>query len=94
MLRPYEEQLGAVRVGVLDGVLIEVLVDGVAAEMASAGRVSLDRPGALHPGAFIDLMDVEIAEAAAAGPQETDRPLDLVEQLADAFRLRTGQRTC
>ena len=36
-------------------------------------------------------MDIEVAEAAAAGPEETHRTLDLVEQLADPRRLRGRQ---
>ena len=66
----FEEQLGAVAEGVLDRVGVEVLVDVVAAVVPAAGALGLDRPGVLHPAAFVDVVDQEVAEAAAAGPEE------------------------
>ena len=63
----------------------------VAAVVAAAEGLGLDRPGVLHPAALVDLVDVEVAEAAAAGPEEAVEPLDLVEQLADVVRLRAGR---
>ena len=43
------EQLGAVGVGVLDGVGVEVLVHRIAAVVAAAEGLRFHRPGALHP---------------------------------------------
>ena len=68
------------------GVGVEVLVDVVAAVVAAAGGLGLDRPGVLHPAALVDVVDEEVAERAAAGPQEAVEPLDLVQQLADVVR--------
>ena len=87
----FEEQLGAVGEGVLDRVGVEVLVDAVAAVVPAAGALGLDRPGVLHPAAFVDVVDQEVAEAAAAGPEEAVELLDLVQQLADAVGL--GRRS-
>ena len=50
--------------------------------MASAEGLGLDRPGVLHPAEMVDVVDVEVAEAAAAGPEEAVEVLDLPEQLA------------
>ena len=88
MVRPKKRELRAVGKGVLDGVIVEVLIDRVAAIVAAAQAHRLNRPGVLHPAALVDAVDVEVAEAAAAGPEEAVEPLDLVEQLADALRLR------
>ena len=88
---PLEEQLGAVGEGVFDRVGVEVLVDVVAAVAAGARALGRDRPGVLHPAALVDVVDQEVAEAAAAGPEEPVEPLDLVQQLADAVGLGAGQ---
>ena len=64
------DQLGAVGEGVFDGVGVEVLVDAIQAIMAAAQSHGADRPGVLHPTAVVDDVDVEVAEGAAAGPDE------------------------
>ena len=82
MQRPFEEQLGAVREGVLDRIVVKVLVDRIVAILPPAGGLGSFRPGILHPAAFVDIVDQEVAVAAAAGPQEGVEPVDLVEQIA------------
>ena len=82
----FEEHLGAVGERVFDRVRVEVLIDIVAAIGAAAGALGRDGPGVLHPAAFVDVVDQEVAVAAAAGPEEPVEPLDLVQQLADARR--------
>ena len=67
---------------------VEVLVDVVAAIMAAAQRLGLDRPGVLHPAAMVDDVDVEVAEAAAAGPEEAVEAPNLVGHFGDVGRLR------
>ena len=42
----------------------------------------LHRPGALHPAGLVDLVNVIVAEHAAAGPEEGVEVLDLVRQFA------------
>src|SRR5262249_55167416 len=83
---------GTVGEGVLDAVGVEVLVDEVAAVDPAAEAAGLDRPGVLHPAALVNVVDVEVAVAAAAGPEEAVEAADLVEQLADAVRLGPGER--
>ena len=82
----FRNSLRAVGEGVLDRVGVEVLIDVVAAVVPAAAGLGLDRPGVLHPAALVDVVDEEVAEAAAAGPQEAVEPLDLVQQLADRRR--------
>ncbi len=89
---PLQEHLAAVGKRVLDRVGVEVLVDIIGAIAAGAGALCRNRPAILHPAALVDIVDQEVAEAAAAGPEEPVEPLDLVQQLADAVRLRAGQR--
>ena len=60
-----DQQLGAVGVGVLDRVRVEVLVDVIATVVASTGGLGLDGEGVLHPAAFVDVVDQEIADGAA-----------------------------
>src|SRR5690606_33480626 len=67
---PLEEKPGAVGKRILHGVHIEVLIDAVSPIMASPARLGADRPRILHPAAFVDVVDVEIAEAAATRPQK------------------------
>ena len=67
--------------------MIEILIDVLAAVGAAARRRRLHRPGVLHPAALVDVVNQEVAVAAAAGPQERVEALHLVEQLADAGRL-------
>ena len=88
MQRPYHEELGPVGERVFDRVVVEILIDAVAAIVPAAGGVGLDRPGTLHPAEFVDVVDVEVAVAAAAGPEEAVEPLDLIHQVADPVRLR------
>src|SRR4029077_17894013 len=88
----FEHELGAVLEGVLDGVDVEVLVDRVAAEVPAAGALGLDRPVALHPAALVDVVDQEVAVAAAAGPQEAVELADLVLQLAQLLGPRPDLR--
>src|SRR5262249_31944082 len=87
---PLQVHFAAVGEGVLDGIGIEVLIDVVAAEMPAAGRLSTDREGILHPAAFIDVVNVEIAVASARGPEERVEALDLIHQVADALGLALG----
>ena len=77
----------AVRVGVLYGVDIEVLVHRVAAVLPAAECHRLNRPGALHPRELVDLVNVIVAEDAAAGPQKPVEEADLVQQFRDALGL-------
>src|SRR5262249_59675213 len=51
-----QEQFGAVGEGVLGGIGVEVLVDVVAAVVAAAGRIGLDRPGGLSPAALVGVV--------------------------------------
>src|SRR4051794_10740175 len=88
----FEQQLGTVVKRVFDGIRVEVLVDAVAAVSACAGGHGLHGPGVFHPAAFVDVVDEEVAIAAAAGPQETVELPDLVEQLADVAGLGRHER--
>jgi len=54
----------------------------------AAGALGLHRPVALHPAALVDVVDEEVAVAAAAGPQEAVELADLVLQLAHLLRPR------
>ena len=51
--------------------------------MAAAQRLGLDRPLVFHPSEMIDDVDIEVVEAAAAGPDEAVEALHLVEQVGD-----------
>src|SRR4051794_18588913 len=88
----FEQQLGTVVKRVFDGIRVEVLVDAVAAVSACAGGHGLHGPGVFHPAAFVDVVDEEVAIAAAAGPQEPVELPDLVEQLADVAGLGRHER--
>ena len=87
MQRPSKIELGAVGKGVFDAVNVEILVDVWAAIMPAADRLGLHRPGIFHPAALVDAVDVEIAEAAAAGPEEAMEASDLVGDFGDVGRL-------
>ena len=67
-----EKQLRAVGKRVLDRVVVEVLIDVVAAVMPAAGGLRLHRPGVLHPAALVDVVNQKIAERAAAEPTGTN----------------------
>src|SRR5205085_419921 len=69
---------------------VEVLVYGVAAIMAAADRHGFNGPGAFHPGELVDLVDVVVAEDAAAGPEEGVEETDLMHELGNAFRFDRG----
>src|SRR5205823_2057693 len=65
----------AVREGVFDRVGVEVLIDVIVAirifaVMTAADALGFDRPGAFHPAKLIDVVNVEVAVAAAGGPEE------------------------
>src|SRR6185437_481954 len=75
----FQQQLGAVAEGIFDGIHVEVLIDAVAAIVPADGAARFDRPGVLHPAALVDVVDVEIAVATAAGPQERVETLYLIE---------------
>ncbi len=84
-----KQEGGAVLVGVFHGVDIEILVDERLAvraglEMAAAEGHGFDGPGVFHPALVVDDVDVEIAEVAAASPEEAVEALDLVHHFADA----------
>ncbi len=81
-----EEQFRAVGKSVLDGVAVEVLVHVIAAVMAAAGRLGPHRPSVLHPAALVDVVNVEVAKGAAAGPEEAVEAPDLIVQVAHALR--------
>src|SRR5207245_5287121 len=81
------EEFDAIGPGVLDRVGIQILVERIAAIVAAAQGLGFDGPGTFHPGAFVDLVDEEIAENAAAGPEEGMEVADLVKQFADALGL-------
>lgn len=82
-----EEHVAAVSKRVFDGVVVEVLVDHVATEVTATGGLCLDGPSVLHPAAFVDVVDVEVAVQTARSPHEAVEALDLVHQFADAVRL-------
>src|SRR5690606_41687226 len=63
------------------------IFDRVAPIVTAAARLRLHGPCVFHPAAFVDVVDVEVAIGAAAGPQEAVEPLDLVHQLADIVGL-------
>src|SRR5207248_323055 len=84
-----EIQLGTVGKAVLDGVVVEVLVDSVAAIMPAAGSLRLHRPGVFHPATLIEVVNQVIAVNAAAGPEKGVELFHLVEQLTDIVRLRS-----
>ncbi len=86
-----EPQLGSVVKGVFDAVAVEVLVDVVAPVVAAAHGLGLHRPGVLHPAAFVDVVNVEVAVAAAAGPQEAVEVFDLPHQLVLVGGLGLGE---
>src|SRR5207249_6741127 len=65
-----EKQLGAVGEGVLRGIGVKVLIDVGAAVVPAAGGLGIDRPGVLQPTALVDIVDQEVTERAAAGPEE------------------------
>ena len=83
----FEKELGAVAERIFDGVRVEVLIDEAFTIGTSARAHGLDGPGVLHPAAFVDVVDEEVAIAAAAGPKEAVEPLDLIQQLVDVGRL-------
>ena len=82
----FEEQLRTIGERVFDTVDVEVLVNVFTAVMASSITLGFNWPdvlvfGVLHPAAFINVVDQEIAIATAAGPQECVEVADLVFQL-------------
>src|SRR5262245_54006847 len=79
------EKASAIEIGVLHGVNVEVLIDRVAAIVTPADSHGFDRPGSLHPGKLVNLVDVIIAEYAAAGPEEGMEEADLMHQFRNAF---------
>ena len=91
------DELGAVGEGVFNRVVVEVLVHVIAAIMAAAQRLGLDRPGVLHPAEMIDVVDVKVAVAPAAGPEEAVEVLNLPEQFTrfarPFFRERRSDRS-
>src|SRR5580698_11016762 len=90
----FEHQFGAVGKRVLDGVAVEVLIDAVdlrsglrgLAIMPAAVTLGGDRKGVLHPAAYIDIVDQEIAEQTTAGPQEGVELANLISQFAHPGR--------
>ena len=47
----------------------------------------------LEPAQFIDAVDVEIAVAASAGPEEAVEPLDLIEDFAEFLPVSVPRQT-
>src|SRR5436190_16828688 len=76
-----EEELRAIRIGVLDGIIVKILIQRIAAIMPATRGVGLNWPGTLHPAAFVNLVDVEIAENSSTGPEITVEMADLIAQL-------------
>src|SRR5262249_60613153 len=87
----FEEQLAAIGEAVLDRVGVEVLVDAVAPIAPRPGALGRAGPGVFHPATLVDVVDQEVAEAAAAGPEEPVELPDLVQELADAVGLGRGE---
>ena len=86
----------AILEGVFHRVGIEVLVHVRAAVgggfiMTSAKGLAFHRPIVLHPAEMIDVVDVEIGETSAAGPEERVEALDLPHQLAGLPRPLGGK---
>src|SRR5262245_30699170 len=75
-------ELRAVVEGVFHRVTIKVLAHVIAAIVPSANRFGFDGPRVLHPAEVIDVVDVEIAEAATARPKEAVEARNLPEQFA------------
>src|SRR6266705_2374871 len=73
-------ELASVGERVFHRVVVEVLVHRIAAVMAAAQRLGLDRPGVLRPAEMINMVDVKVAEAPTARPQEAVEALNLPEQ--------------
>ena len=61
--------------------------------MASAQRLGLDRPLVFHPSKMIDVVDVKVVEAAAAGPDEAVEARHLPEQFADPGHFWEARRS-
>src|SRR6266853_6388015 len=65
--------------------------------MAAAQRLGLDRPGVLHPAEMINMVNVKVAEAPAARPEEAVEALNLPEQFSrfarPFFRKRRSHRS-
>ena len=79
---PVDEHLRAVCERVLDRIGIEVLVDAIVSIVPSSGSHRVDRPVFLHPAAFVDVVDQEVADSTATGPKESVESAQLVEQFA------------
>src|SRR5438046_518675 len=60
--------------------------------MFSAEGLGFDGPGVFHPAKVINMMDVEVAETAAAGPEKTMEALNLPEQFRWRPRPLGGER--
>src|SRR5688572_30473180 len=81
------EETGTVFEDVFDRVGVEVLVDvgaaiGCGFVMAAAEGLGFDGPGVFHPAEMIDVVNKEVAEATAAGPEEAVETADLPHELA------------
>src|SRR5688572_27446716 len=68
-------ELAAVRERVFHRVGVEILIHARATTselsiMPPAERLGLDWPAVLHPAKVIDMMDIKVAETAAARPEE------------------------
>ena len=57
---------------------------------AATGSLRLDGPSALHPTAFIDIVNVEVAIAPSAGPEETVESSSLIHQFGSIVRFGRG----
>ena len=80
----------AVWVDELYGVGIEVLVERITPIVTATHAMGFHRPSAFHPTAFVDLVNVVIAENTAASPEESVKALDLIGEFAHAGRPRPG----
>ena len=59
--------------------------------MAATESLGFDRPRVFHPAALVDLVNVEVAEESAAGPEEAVESLDLEHDFALPFRFLFGK---
>src|SRR5687767_8334048 len=57
--------------------------------MATAEALRFDGPGVFHPAEMVDVVDVEVAVATAAGPKEAVEAADLPHEFA-AFTIPFG----
>jgi len=90
-----EVELRSVGKGVLHRVVVEVLVDerhpfSVGSIVSTTRRLRLHGPAVLHPRKVVDVVNVEVVEAAAARPEEAVESANLILKVAHAIWLGRG----